>query len=118
MSDLLIDSDVFIDMLRGARRVNVTGHAVWYSVITRAELFAGRDTEEPRVRTVLSPFREIPVDRTIAERGGALRRTFGVGTADALIAATALEHGLQLTTRNVRDFKNIPGLRPRNPETL
>jgi len=57
-------------------------------------------------------------DRTIAERGGALRRTFGMGAADALIAATALEHGLQLTTRNVRDFKKIPGLRLRDPETL
>ena len=48
----------------------------------------------------------------------ALRRTFGMGAADALIAATALEHGLQLTTRNVRDFKKIPGLHLRDPETL
>jgi len=64
------------------------------SVITRAELFAARDTEEPRVRTVLSPFREIPVNRTIAERGGALRRSFGMGAADALVAATALERRL------------------------
>ena len=29
---------------------------------------------------------------------------------DALIAATALEHGLTLMTRNVRDFAQIPGL--------
>jgi predicted nucleic acid-binding protein len=118
VSDLLIDSDVFIDMLRGARGVKVTGHAVWYSVITRAELFAGRDTEEQRIRTVLSPFREISVDRMIAERGGALRRTFGMGAADALIAATALEHRLELVTRNVRDFKEITGLRVRDPSTM
>jgi len=43
---------------------------------------------------VLSPFREIPVNRTIAERGGALRRSFGMGAADALVAATALERRL------------------------
>jgi len=48
----------------------------------------------------------------------ALRRTFGMGAADALVAATALEHRLQLTTRNVRNFKKIPGLRLRDPETL
>jgi predicted nucleic acid-binding protein len=30
--------------------------------------------------------------------------------ADALIAATALELGLTLYTRNVRDFQMIPGL--------
>jgi len=118
VSDLLIDSDVFIDMLRGAHRVDVTGHAVSYSVITRAELFAGRDTEERRIRMVLAPFREMPVDRTIAERGGVLRRTFGMAAADALIAATALEYGLQLTTRNVRDFAKIPGLRLRDPDKL
>ena len=67
---------------------------------------------------VLAPFREMPVDRTIAERGGVLRRTFGMAAADALIAATALEYGLQLTTRNVRDFAKIPGLRLRDPDTL
>ena len=37
-----------------------------------------------------------------------------VGTADALIAATALEHGFTLVTRNVRDFDcfDVPLLNP------
>jgi predicted nucleic acid-binding protein len=34
----------------------------------------------------------------------------GLQIADALIAATALEHGLPLFTRNVRHFQMIPGL--------
>jgi predicted nucleic acid-binding protein len=34
-----------------------------------------------------------------------------VRIADALIAATALAHGLELLMRNVRDFKAVPGIR-------
>ena len=34
---------------------------------------------------------------------------------DALIAATALVHGLTLVTRNVADFETIDGLRILNP---
>jgi len=34
---------------------------------------------------------------------------------DAIIAATALVSNLALTTRNVSDFKNIPGLKIINP---
>ncbi len=118
MADLLLDTDVFVDHLRGARRLAVKSERVAYSVITRCELFAGRGTDEEKVRTLLSPFREIGVDRAVAEHAGRLRRTSGVRTPDALIAATALEHGLQLVTRNRRDFERIEGLRWRDPQTL
>ena len=114
MADLLLDTDVLIDVLRGARRLTVTGHRVAYSVITRAELFSGRAKDEENVRVLLSPFRELDVNATIAERAGRLARS-RVDMSDALIAATALEHGLELVTRNVRDFKGISGLRVRDP---
>jgi predicted nucleic acid-binding protein len=118
VAELLLDTDVFVDLLRGARRLDISGHRVSYSVITRAELFAGRGSDEQRVGRVLSPFREIGIDRAIAERAGRLRRAGGIEMPDALIAATALEHGLELATRNVRDFANIPALRVRDPSTL
>ena len=114
MADLLLDTDVFIDVLRGARRLVVTGHRVAYSVITRAELFSGRAKDEEDVRILLSPFRELDIDAAIAERAGRLARS-RVDMSDALIAATALEYGLELVTRNVRDFSGIPGLRVRDP---
>jgi predicted nucleic acid-binding protein len=109
--DLLADTDVLIDHLRGARALAPGSARVSYSTITRAELFAGRASQEAAVRTLLDPFREIAVDRTVAELGGRLRREHGVRLADALIAATALTHELELLTRNVRDFAAVPGIR-------
>jgi len=110
---VLLDTDVFVDHLRGAHKLpELTGS---YSVITRAELFAGAEADEPAVRALLEVHTEIAVDSAIAERAGRLRRTANVRTPDALIAATALEHGLDLVTRNRRDFAKVRGLRMRDP---
>ncbi|OGN85995.1 MAG: hypothetical protein A2X23_06320 [Chloroflexi bacterium GWC2_73_18] len=111
MSDLLVDTDVLVDHLRGARRLDVAGRAASYSTITRCELFAGRATDEDRVRRLLAPFRELAVDRAVAERAGRIRRETGLRTPDALIAATAVEHGLALLTRNRAEFGRVAGLR-------
>lgn len=114
--DLLFDTDVFVDHIRGARQLPDVDAA--YSLITRCELFAGREREEDAVRALLTSLREIPVDRAVAERAGRLRRGSAIRTPDALIAATAIEHGLELVTRNHRDFKGIPGLQLRDPASL
>jgi predicted nucleic acid-binding protein len=114
---ILVDSDVLVDHLRGFRRFEAGKDQVHVSTITRAELFAGRGTEEARIRRLLGPMVELPVDGAIAERGGRIRRTTGVRLPDALIAATALEHGLVLVTRNAADFSIIRGLRLRVPNT-
>ena len=114
MADLLVDTDVFIDHLRGARGFDPQDHHVHYSVITRAELLAAA-TAAGAVNTLLSPFREIGVDRPIAERAGQIRRETRVRLPDALIAATAIEGELTLVTRNRRDFARIRGLDLRTP---
>lgn len=112
MADILVDTDIFIDHLRGAAELNVGRHRLHYSVITRAELFAGATGTDLAGR-VLAPFREIPVDRAIAERAGRIRRETGVRWPDAMIAATALERNLGLATRNTKDFEPVRGLRIR-----
>ena len=113
MADVLVDTDIFIDHLRGTRQLAPGRHRVHYSVITRAELFAG-NTASQLVSTLLAPFREVPVDRTVAERAGRIRRESGIRLPDALIAATAIEHKLGLATRNRSDFEPVRSLRLRD----
>lgn len=110
--DVLVDTDIFIDHLRGAVELKAGRHRLHYSVITRAELFAGATGTDVAAR-VLAPLREVPVDRAIAERAGRIRRESGLRMPDALIAATALERNLGLATRNKKDFAPVRGLRIR-----
>ena len=112
MADLLVDTDIFVDHLRAAAELKPGRHRLHYSVITRAELFAGTAATGV-VAELLAPFRELRVDRDIAERAGRVRRETGIRLPDALIAATALEHGMGLATRNLRDFEPVSGLRVR-----
>src|SRR5436309_3536567 len=96
---LLIDTDVFIDALRGhpdaaAFLQGLTGPPL-VSAVTVAELYAGvRDgPERVALDALIATVTVIPVDRAVAVRGGLIRRDYAkshnVGIADALIAATA-----------------------------
>ncbi len=60
--------------------------------------------------------RILPVDGAIARRWGQLSAGIGHHGADLMIAATALEHGLQVVTRNVRQFLTT-GVEVVNPFT-
>jgi toxin FitB len=111
MSGVLLDTGVLIDHIRGHRRLEMETSAV--SVVTRAELFAGREREEPAVEALLGRLSELEVSVDIARRAGRIRRSTGLDLADALIAATALEHGLAVMTRNRRHFERVAGLQLR-----
>jgi predicted nucleic acid-binding protein len=112
VADILVDTDIFVDHLRGAAELKAGRHRFHYSVITRAELFAGSSATNVVVQ-LLAPLREVEVDRAIAERAGRVRRETGIRLPDALIAATALERKLEVATRNARDFSQVRGLRIR-----
>src|SRR5436309_1592870 len=111
MAELLVDTDVCIDHLSGQARLPGRRSRLRFSVITRAELRAGArdEREQALVRQLLGAMAEYPVDRQVAEEAGRLRAETGIRLPDALIAATALVHGLMLHTRNLRDFRRVPG---------
>ena len=115
MADVLVDTDVCIDHLDGEARLPGRRARLSVSVITRAELLAGcTDARDVAVvRRLLASMTEWAVDRRVAEEAGRIRSEVGIRLPDALIAATALVHGLTVHTRNVRDFTRVPGLRLR-----
>jgi toxin FitB len=66
--------------------------------------------------TVLRTYerRILPVDIAVARRWGRLSQRIGNKGLDLAVAATALEHGLTVATRNVSDFEptGVPVLDP------
>lgn len=117
----LLDTGILIRQIRGRKSVlrMVRGITrlgrIAISPVVHLELYAGlRPREEYAARKLLSRFRTIPVDADIGQRAGQLiRQQRAKGRAlsipDAIIAATALQHGLTLVTLNPKDF-DLSGL--------
>ena len=83
------------------------------SIVTRIEVLGFhrlRPDEDILLRVLLSYFDEYPITQQAAALAIQLRRQQKMSLGDALIAATCLEHGLRLATRNTSDFDWIAGL--------
>jgi tRNA(fMet)-specific endonuclease VapC len=120
----LLDTNVVIRIAQLDRATLPTEGVI--SAVTLAELSVGPlvadDDQERAVRLTHlqlaeSDFEPIPVDAAVARAFGRvaadLRRSgrkTSARTFDALIAATALAHGLPLYTANPDDFAEIDGL--------
>ena len=118
---VLVDTDVLIWHLRGyaqaTRRLDqldaLTLSSVSYLELlqgmrNKAELVAVKKMLERRAATLL------PMSEAITQRAIALMESLtlshGLQMGDALIAATALEHGLPVLTANVKHFAPVEGL--------
>jgi predicted nucleic acid-binding protein len=118
----LIDSDVLIDAARGhfeaTAFLNAQNRAfrVQISTVSAMELIVGcrNKIELSQTRRFLEPVRILPIDPNISDNAYHLIQEFtlshGLMIPDALIAATALENGLTLLTKNTRHFQMIPKL--------
>ena len=138
MGGLLIDTNVISEFVKPLPSLKVKSwfeavdpESLFASVITFGEIRLGiEDLAVGKRRTELEQWLEegvpdwfqdnlLPVTKAIADRWGqitiqAKRKGITVATADGLIAATAIEHGLTLVTRNVKDFEGI-AVPPLNP---
>ena len=133
----LVDTDV-LSLLRRPRRSPrisrwMAGQRttdLYMSVVSVAEIERGITRQRDRdpafagllaawLDTVLSLYgnRILPVDSPTARRWGRLSGDLGHESTDLLIAATAIEHGLTVVTRNVRHFEptGVPVLDPSLP---
>lgn len=122
----LLDTNVVSELRKGAKAdpqvrrwaVGVASSVLFLSAISVLELEMGvllAERRDPRqgalLRTwleshVLPAFddRVLPIDTSVARRCAALHVPDPRSDRDALIAATALVHGLTVVTRNTADF--------------
>ena len=122
---LLLDTNV-VSALRRPDRYPLVTHWVavqqplelFLSAVTIGEIRRGITQQERRNATfareltvwlsrllTLYGDRVLPLDVPAAQRWGCLSASLGYDSADLMIAATALEHGLTVVTGNVRHFE-------------
>jgi predicted nucleic acid-binding protein len=106
---LLFDSNIIIDALNGYAEAaeeirSATRRST--SIVCWIEVLAGCPTPEAErlARSLLEKFEVLDVDRPIAEQAMTIRRTLSLKLPDALVLATARALGVQLSTRNTKDF--------------
>lgn len=122
----LVDSDILIDVSRGresARRFLVSLGISWcVSQVNAMELIAGaRDQREVHaIDGFLSGCRILPLRAAVGSTAYELlkkySRSHGLQVFDSLVAATAIEAGLTLVSRNRKHFTMIETLRFESPE--
>ena len=117
---ILVDTDVIVDFLRGYTKAisYVKNHSaeIVLSSIVVAELYAGvRDDETGRLDDFVTLFPILPITSEIAKAGGLFKRdyhnSYGIGLADALMAATAVTENAELKTLNTKRYPMLKGLK-------
>src|SRR5687768_12627638 len=121
----LVDTDVLVDASRNVPGVfdyfDSLGDDWGISSISALELMVGAKSarEVSDIDIIVSTYDATPPNGDITRRAYFLVKTYakshGLRTLDSLIAATALEHGLTLVTRNRKHFYMIDGLELRVP---
>lgn len=119
--------DLVLDRLPAASAAWLDGQLaaqqVAISVITRIELLTKTQpaAEYATMQALVRSMSVLPLDEPVIRQTIALRQQHRVKLPDAIIAATALAHGLPLLTRNAADFRRVAGLRlldPHDPARL
>jgi predicted nucleic acid-binding protein len=123
---VLCDTNIFIEIYRRNATVRTElekiGHQnIVVSDITRAELFYGafNKVELQMIRKDLSKIPVLHIDPYISNMAVDIVEKYGLShktdLEDALIAATAIAHGIELYTLNIKDFVFIQGIKLYQP---
>jgi len=116
MKVALFDTNILIDYLKGKPEAASLldsclkeGQILACSLITKVELLSGaRQGEEKVLQNFLGAFERIGLDDKLAEAAGRYmsiyRKSHGINTADAIIAASAMVREAVLYTLNKKHF--------------
>jgi len=121
----LIDTNAVIELIAGklptsgeewVENILITEDA-YLSIINRIELlgFNGPTQEMDALSNFVTSVTVLPLSDEIAEKSIWVRKQKKIRLPDAIIAATALVHSLGIISRNTKDFKDIEGLKVKNP---
>jgi len=124
----LLDTNFVINYFKGFFKADagkftdsVINNTTFISVITRMELLSWKSLnpkDEEVIKEFISDSTVFSLEESIINRTILLRKAFAIKLPDAIIAATALVHDMQLITHNLKDFTNIPDLIVLNANAL
>ncbi len=121
MKKLLLDTSVIIDFLRSKNKqttllLRLVKEDLYISIITHVELYAGRSVWEKsnarkELEDLLSGLTILPLEEEISKKAGEMNvKNNQISLLDCIIGASALHHGLELVTFNIKEFRMIPSL--------
>jgi len=119
-ADFLADTNLVIDFLNKKLppasiawlEQLVANQRLALSVVVRIELLSwnGPPAEMQLLQSFIAANEVLPLDEPVIQQTILLRQQHRVKLPDAIIAATALAHGLPLLTRNATDFRRVVDL--------
>ena len=123
---ILCDTNILIEFYKNnpqiveeMRQIGLSQLAV--SPITQAELYFGalNKAELKKIKQHLSVLTQLPLDGAVSTVFLNLMETYSLShkmsIPDALIAATALVHNVELYTLNIKDFQIVANLKTYEP---
>lgn len=118
---ILLDTNVFIYIANGTLSTDIIARTdIGHASVTKIEALGFSAIPANELLLLTSLFNEsysVPLTDAIVDRAVQLRQARRISLGDAIIAATALEHTMQLWTANTEDFRHIEGLKLVNPTT-
>lgn len=116
---VILDTNVFIYIASGTLPTDIVGKTdIGHASVTKIEALGFPTIHANELLILTSLFEEsynLPLTDTIVNRAIQLRQAKRMSLGDAIIAATALEHDLELWTVNKEDFQHIEGLNVTSP---
>ena len=118
---ILCDTNILIELSKNNQDISFELKNIGYANIAVSSVSAGEfifgalnKMELAKIKKALNAIQIIHVNEVVSERVLELLENYSLShnlaVPDALIAATALTHKLQLYTLNVKDFKFIDGI--------
>lgn len=123
MTKILLDTSIIVDYLRQKDKsltilFNLISpkYELYASIITHTESYGGKSVWEHQkaqeaLEKIFANITILPLDENLSKKAGEIRAKHNTAITDAVIAATVINHKLTLVTLNIKDFKDIEGIK-------